>query len=349
MKKKTYINIVISIIVALLIGAVIIGVMGYNPVTSYIELFKGALIGKFNFGGTLERFVPLMLAALAFAVAQQVNMANVGVEGEIYLGAITAAWVGYAITGLPKMVHVPLALSLAAIIGALWAAIPGVLKAYYGVSDVCTTILLNYVATYITSYLVNNPMSAGKGVAQTPQIQESASLTRIMSPSRANTGLFIAIGVIILVYFFFKKTRKGYEYRSVGLNNDFSAYIGIPDKKTMVKGMMLSGAIGGLAGGIEVLGIYGYFLDGFSTGIGLDGMLASLIAKNNIALVPVLSGFIAILKQGALAMERFTGVPKSLIDGLIAMFILFATMEGLFIIKKKIRKDKVSEDVGKSK
>jgi len=91
------------------------------------------------------------------------------------------------------------------------------------------------------------------------------------------------------------------------------------------------------------------FLDGFSTGIGFDGMLASLIAKNNIALVPVLSGFIAILKQGALAMERFTGVPKSLIDGLIAMFILFATMEGLFIIKKKIRKDKVSEDVGKSK
>ena len=174
MKKKTYINIVISIIVALLIGAVIIGVMGYNPVTSYIELFKGALIGKFNFGGTLERFVPLMLAALAFAVAQQVNMANVGVEGEIYLGAITAAWVGYAITGLPKMVHVPLALSLAAIIGALWAAIPGVLKAYYGVSDVCTTILLNYVATYITSYLVNNPMSAVKGVAQTPQIHESA-------------------------------------------------------------------------------------------------------------------------------------------------------------------------------
>lgn len=341
MNKKFYTNIIISILVAMVIGALIIAVMGFNPIETYIQLFRGALVGKFNIGGTLERFVPLSLAALAFAVSQKVNMANVGVEGEIYLGAISAAWIGYVVTGLPKVLHIPLALLFAAIIGALWAAIPGILKAYYRVNDVCTTILLNYVAIYLTSYLVNNPLSAGTGIPQTPKIQDTAALTRIMPPSRANTGLFIAIIVLVATYYFFEKTKKGYEFRSVGLNSNYSSYIGIQDKAIMVKGMMLSGAIGGLAGGIEVLGIYGYFLDGFSTGLGFDGMLASLIARNNIVLIPFLSGFIAILKQGALAMERFTGVPKSLIDGLIAMFILFATMEGLFALNKLKRKEKV--------
>ncbi|MDO5690355.1 MAG: ABC transporter permease [Tissierellia bacterium] len=342
MKRDSYINMILSIVVAMGIGAIVVAAMGFNPVETYVELFKGAFVGSFNFGGTLERFVPLMLTALAFAVAQKVNMANVGVEGDLYLGAIGAAWVGYSFTNLPSIIHIPFALTVAMIIGALWAAIPGILKAYYQVNDVCSTILLNYVAMYITSYLVNNPMSAGKGVAMTPQIAESASLMKIMAPSRANIGLFIALAVLILTYLFFTRTKKGYEFTSVGLNDDYSEFVGIQSKKTKVLGMMFSGAIGGLAGGIEVLGIYGYFLDGFSTGIGFDGMLAALIAKSNIVLVPVLAFFIAALKQGALAMERFTGVPKSLIDAMIAMFILFATMEGLFILHKK-RKAKLEK------
>ncbi len=335
---------ILSILVAMLIGGIAVAIMGFNPIETYIQLFKGAFVGKFNIGGTLERFVPLLLTALAFAVAQKVSMANVGVEGQLYLGAMGAAWAGFFFMNLPKLIHIPLALILAMIIGALWAAIPGVLKAYYKVNEVCTTILMNYVAMYITSYLVNNPFSAGKGVAQTPNIASSAVLNRILPPSRANLGLIIAIGVFILTYLYFKRTTKGYEFISVGLNSDYSDFIGIQSKKTKVLGMMFSGALGGLAGGIEVLGIYGYFLDGFSTGMGFDGMLAALIAKSNIPLVPVLAFFIASLKQGALAMERFTGVPKSLIDAMIAMFILFATMEGLFIWHKKRKAKQISEE-----
>lgn len=335
---------IVSILVAMLIGGIAVAVMGFNPIETYIQLFKGAFIGTFNFGGTLERFVPLLLTALAFAVAQKVNMANVGGEGQLYLGAIGAAWAGFYFTNLPKLIHVPLALAIAMIVGALWAAIPGILKAYYKVNEVCTTILMNYVAMYVTSYLVNNPLSAGKGVAQTPNIVNSAVLNRILPPSRANLGLVIAIAVFILTYLFFKKTTKGYEFNSVGLNADFSDYIGIQSKKTKVLGMMYSGSLAGLAGGIEVLGIYGYFLDGFSTGIGFDGMLAALIARSNIPLVPVVAFFIASLKQGALAMERFTGVPKSIIDAMIAMFILFATMEGLFIWNKKRNRRKFREE-----
>lgn len=339
MIKNQYLNTLFTIIISLLVGAVVIIFMGFNPIEAYIELFKGAFAGKFNFGGTLERFVPLMLTALAFAVSSKVSVFNVGVEGELYLGAIAAAWAGYAIVGLPAGIHIILCIVLAMVVGSLWAAIPGALKAYYKVNEVCTTILLNYVAIFLTSYLVNNPLSAKTGIPQTPNMAPTALLPRMLKPSRANAGLFIAIAVLISVYWLVQHTTVGYRLRSVGLNPDYADYMGFNAKRTMVIGMMMSGAIGGLAGAIEVMGIYGHFLDNFSPGIAFDGMLASLIARNNIKMVPVLALFLAVLKSGALGMERFTGVPKSLVDAIIAMFILLAAMEGLFIIKRR-RKNK---------
>ncbi|NBI07111.1 ABC transporter permease [Senegalia massiliensis] len=343
-RKSGYYNTIMSIIVALIIGGIAIAIMGHNPFEAYIQLFQGAFVGKFNFGGTIEKFVPLMLAGLAFAVSSKVRVFNVGVEGQLYLGAMGAAWVGFTFTNLPKIIHVPFAMIVAMIVGALWAAIPGILKAYYRVNEVLTTILLNYVAIYLTSYLVNYPFSGGTGVAQSPPIAKTAELSKILKPSRASTGLFIAIAVVIFIYWLFYKTTVGYKLRSVGLNPDFTEYIGTNPKRAMVSGMMISGSIGGLAGAIEVMGIYGLFLDNFSQGIGFDGMLAALIAKSNFVLVPVLSFFIAALKSGALSMERYTGVPKSLIDAIIAVFILFATMEGLFKLRKKLKNKKEAEE-----
>ena len=218
---------------------------------------------------------------------------------------------------------------------ALWGAIPGALKAYWKVNEVCVTILMNYVAIYFTSYLVGNPFSARASIPRTPTIEESARLLRILRPSRANIGLFVALGVLVLVWWMLYHTNWGYKLRHVGQNPSFSEYVGIPPKKVMIWGMILSGAIGGLAGAIEVMGIHGHFLDNFSPGIAFDGMLASLIAKNDIRMVPVLSLFLAVLKTGALGMERFTGVPKTLIDTIIAVFILLAAMEGLFAYSRR--------------
>ena len=342
-RRHSYINTIMSIIVAMIVGAVVIAIMGYNPLEVYGHLFKGAFVGKFNIGGTIERFVPLMLTGLAFAVASKVNMANVGVEGELYLGAMAAAWVGFTFTNLPKIIHIPFAFIFAMLIGALWAAIPAILKVYYKVNEVCVTILANYIAMHITSYLVNHPFSGGTGVAQTPIINSTAMLTQILKPSRANTGLFISLAVLVFMFWLFYRTTIGYKLRSVGLNPDFSEYIGINPKRITISGMMLSGAIGGLAGAIEVMGIYGFFLDNFSPGIAFDGMLAALIAKSNFLMVPVISLFIAALKSGALGMERFTGVPKSLVDAIIAVFILLATMEGLFKIEKKLKEKNVKK------
>jgi simple sugar transport system permease protein len=326
-------NTAFTIGVSLLLGAAVIWLLGYDPIEAYRQLFRGAFVGKLNFGGTLERFVPLMLTALAFAVSAKVAVFNGGVEGELYLGAICAAWAGFAIKGLPAFVHIPLCITLGMAAGGLWAIIPAALKAYWKVNEVCVTILMNYVAMYITSYLVAYPLSGKTGVPQTPALESSARLLRIMRPSRANIGIFIAIGAFALVCFILTRTTWGYRIRQVGSNPAFAGYAGIRPRAVMIWGMIMSGSLGGLAGSLEVMGIYGYFLDGFSPGIAFDGMLASLIAKNDLKMVPVLAFFLSVLKAGALGMERFTGVPKALVDSVIAVFILIAAMEGLSIFK----------------
>lgn len=333
MFKNSLRSTVFTISVSLLLGAVVIWLLGHNPAEAYRQLFRGAFVGKLNFGGTLERFVPLLLTALAFAVSAKVSVFNVGVEGEFYLGAVCAAWAGAAIKGLPAIVHIPLCIAAGMTAGGLWAIIPAALKAYWRVNEVCVTILMNYVAIYITSFLVANPLSAKMPIPRTPTMEDSARLFRIMRPSRANIGLFIAIGAFLLVWFILTRTTWGYRIRQVGQNPVFAEYAGIRAKATMIWGMIMSGALGGLAGSIEVMGIYGHFLDGFSTGTAFDGMLASLIAKNDLKMVPVLAFFLAVLKTGALGMERFTGVPKALVDSVIAVFILIAAMEGLSIFK----------------
>jgi simple sugar transport system permease protein len=333
MFKNSLKNTAFTIAVSFLLGAAVIWLLGYSPIEAYKQLFRGAFVGKLNFGGTLERFVPLMLTALAFAVSAKVAVFNVGVEGELYLGAICAAWAGFALKGVPAIVHVPLCIAVGMAAGGAWAIIPAALKAYWKVNEVCVTILMNYVATYITSYLVAYPLSGKTGVPQTPGLEASARLMRIMRPSRANIGIFIAIGFFALICFVLTRTTWGYRIRQVGENPRFAEYAGIRSKIVIIWGMIMSGSLGGLAGSLEVMGIYGYFLDGFSPGIAFDGMLASLIAKNDLKMIPVLAFFLAVLKAGALGMERFTGVPKALVDSIIAVFILIAAMEGLSIFK----------------
>lgn len=340
LRNNKYINLLLTIVVSMLIGAILMVALGYNPVQAYFELFKGAFVGKLNIGTTLQKFVPLLLTAIAFVISSRVGVFNVGVEGELYLGAIVAAWFGYNFSGIPGPLHILVCFLASMAIGAAWAYIPGKLKSSWGVNEVCVTILMNYVAKYITSYLVNGPFSAKSGTPQTPSVLKDTMLAQFMKPSQANIGLFIAVAVVAVVFWLMSRTTEGYKYTSVGLNPAFSEYVGINPKKVMVRAMLLSGAIGGIAGCIEILGVYGYFLDNFSAGIAFDGMLAALIVKNDIKMVPIMAFFLAVLKSGALGMERYTGVPKSIVDTIIAVFIIFATMEALFAYHKKRQEKK---------
>jgi len=328
------------------IGAVLILMIGENPIDAYIALFKGAFSGKFGFGNTIAAFTPLLLTSIAFAVAAQAGAFNVGVEGEVFLGGITAAYIGINFTFLPKPLLLLACFAGAMIVAGAWAFIPAALKAYYGVSEVCTTILMNTVALYITSYLVSGPMSAGTANAQSLPV--TVNLPKFMRPSNANVGVFIAIAIVILVGVMLYKTKYGFKIRTVGTNQQFANCIGINSKRVFINSMILSGMLGGIAGTIEVLGVHGYFLNNFATGLGTDGMLAALIARSNAVLTPFIAFFLSILKAGAMGMQQSTGVPKALVDTITAVFIIVATMETLFLFKGRIFKNKIdSNKLGK--
>ncbi len=326
---------VLIVLFSLGVGAAFILMIGESPIDAYVALLRGAFVGKLNFGKTLATFTPLLLTSMAFAIGAKGGAFNVGVEGEVFLGGITAAYIGIYWTFLPAPLHILACFIGAMIVAALWAAIPGSLKAYLGVNEVCTTILLNYVAFYITSYLVSGPMSAGVANAQSLPVSDSVTLFQFMRPSSVNVGLFISIGVIIFVIWLMQATTFGYKVRTAGLNPSHADYIGVNAKRTFVKTMILSGILGGIAGCIEILGVHGYFLNNFAANLGFNGMLAALIVKNNIFLTPFMAFFLSVLKSGSLGLQQSTGVPKSIVDTITAVFIIIATMDLLFLFIKK--------------
>lgn len=331
------------ILLTLGIGSIFILMIGENPIAAYGALVKGAFVGNLNLGKTIANFTPLLLTSLAFAVGAKGGAFNVGVEGEVFLGGITAAYIGIHWGFLPMPIHLLACFVGAIIVASLWAFIPGVLKAYYNVNEICSTILLNYVALYITSFLVSGSMSAGTTIPQSFPVEKQVKLYQFMKPSSANVGIIIAIVVVIFTIWMLKKTTFGYAIRTVGTNPSHAEFAGINPKKTFVKTMMLSGSLGGIAGAIEILGVHGYFLDNFAYGLGFNGMLTALIVKTNLLLGPVVAFFFGALKSGALGLQQTTGVPKSIVDTIIATFIIIATMDGLFRFaksKKVINKDK---------
>lgn len=336
-------KILLTMALALGIGAIFILAIGESPVEAYSALFKGAFNGKLRLGTTLAGFTPLLLTSIAFAVAAQAGAFNVGVEGEVFLGGITAAYIGINWTFLPKPLLLLACFLGAMAVAAAWAYIPAALRAYYGVSEVCTTILMNTVALYITSYLVSGPMSAG--TANPQSLPVNVHLFQFMKPSSVNVGIFIATAVVLVVIFMLYKTNWGYKIRTVGTNPTHADYVGISSKRVFISSMMLSGVLGGIAGCIEVLGVHGYFLNNFATGLGSNGMLAALIVKSNMIFTPFMAFFLAVLKAGAMGMQQTTGVPKALVDTITAVFIIIATMETAFQFNSR-RKKKINTAKG---
>lgn len=338
--NKMIIKILITLIIALSIGAILIMFIGENPIKAYFALLKGAFGTRLGFGNTISGFTPLLLTSVAFCIAALGGAFNVGVEGEVILGGLVAAYVGINWGFLPVPVLYAVCFLSAMIVSALWALIPALLKVNYNVSEICVTILMNSVAVYIGSYFVSGPMSAGTANPQSKPVL--ITISKIIPPSSANYGIFIAIAIVLLVIFMIYKTKQGFEIKMIGLNKRNAEYIGVNTKKTFVRSMLISGMLGGIAGCIEVLGVHGYYLDGFATGLGANGMLAALIVKANPIFAPITAFFLAVLKSGSMAMQQSTNVPKSIVDTISAVFIIIATMDIVIEIYNK----KIKESLG---
>lgn len=309
-----------------------------------------ALTIRRAFNPFLESLVvatPYIFAGLAVALGFRSGVFNIGVEGQLFIGAATATFVGYSIKGLPALIHVPLALLAGAVGGGLWGFIPGFLKAKTGGHEVINTIMMNWIAFRLTDWLLAGPMQRPEsgGMPISPEVQPTALLPRFFqSPIRFHLGFFIALGVAWLVWFLLFKTKWGYELRTVGANPSAAKYGGMNIVLSTIMAMALSGALAGLAGANQVLGITKSMSMGLSSGYGFDSIALALLGNSSpfgVVLAALLFGF---LRNGATQMMVATNIPIDIISIIQAFIIIFIAAPALIRSLFRLKEIKAGEE-----
>lgn len=344
----------ISLIATLLIGYLLIVANNANPTVAVSEIFKGAFGSKTAIGNTIHWATPCILVGISAAVAFKSGVFNLGLEGQLYFGALVAACVGYMVE-LPPVIHAIACIIAGGLAGLLYALIPALLKLFLKIDEVISTLLLNYIATlateYITLLLLGGNSATPATSITTPFIYKSAELSPIIKGTNATTGVLIAIVVIFIVYMLYKYTLVGYEMKMVGQNLRFSKAGGIDANKMFVVIFLVSGLIAGIAGSIEVLGVNHRFIANFSTNLGWDGIMVTRIAANNPIGVLLVSFIWSAFKAGAMQMERATTMNRYAVNLLQALFVLFISIDYGLLYKrykdKKIRKSIEKEGIMK--
>ncbi|HEX2641333.1 MAG TPA: ABC transporter permease [Pyrinomonadaceae bacterium] len=338
----------IAVIAAFIVGGIIVLLIGDNPFVVFYQLIGNSFGSLNDIGYTLFIATPLIFTGLAVAVAFRCGLLNIGAEGQLYVAAFATAWVGIKFGGtvveifgkqedwswmsLPGVVLVPLCILTAILVGAVWGAIPGILRAKFGSSEVINTIMLNFIAvalvSYFTQYYYKIP---GDPIMQTAEIGPAAHIPRISQyiPGMPDfvplsVAFLLAILMCVLVYIFLWKTKWGYELRAVGQNPLAAEYGGISPTKQIVIAMTISGGLAGMVAIGEVLGYRYRYYDGFSDGWGFLGIAVALLGRNHPLGIFIAAIFFAVLKRGEIFVDIETRyVSKDLVEVLQAIIILF--------------------------
>ncbi len=314
---------IIAILSALIVGAILILIAGANPIAAYTALFQESLFDYFGFGNTLTKMTPLLFASLGVLVALRGGQFNIGGEGQIYLGALGSTLIGLYVQGLPAFIHIPLGLLVGFLFGAVWGWIPGYLKAIRGVNEVITTLLLNYIAVNLVSYLVQNPLKAPNAPSPySPLIEKSAQLP-ILPGSLAHGGILLGLLVAGILWVLLQRTPLGYQITTVGFNPIASAYAGISVQRTIMLVMALAGGLAGLAGSCEVMGLKYRLFEEVSPGYGFDAIAIAFLSRGSVLGVVLTSLFFAALRSGANVMQRSAGVPVTIVLAIQGLTVLF--------------------------
>jgi simple sugar transport system permease protein len=326
---------VLATLAALAVGAVMLFLLGANPLEAYKALWDGAFGSSNAFAETLVKATPLLLVALGICISFRGDVINIGGEGQMIVGAIAATWVGLTFTDWPGWTIIPLAMLVGFLGGALWGGIPGFFKAYFNVNEILSTVMMNAIAVQLMNFLLRGPMidpsqaELASKIPQTARLIEAFRLLR-WAPTRLHIGALIAVILAILVYILLWRTTIGYRIRAVGQNAHASRYAGINVKRYIVLSLLLSGAFAGLAGAIQVYGVnYRMITDGSSSGFtgsaGFNGIVAALFGQlHPIWSIPASVLFGALL-VGANSMQRVVQVPSALVialNGLVVVFVV---------------------------
>jgi general nucleoside transport system permease protein len=330
----------IAVGAAFIIGAIIILLIGDDPIEAYSLLINSVISWPDGIGYTLFYATPLIFTGLAVALAFHCGLFNIGAEGQLYIAAFITAWVGITFAKQPAIILLPLACLAAILGGAIWGAIPGILKARFGSHEVINTIMLNFIAIAIVSYLTQyHYKTAGDAILQTVPIGENAHLMRLGSiipglPERIplNLSFLIALIMCLLFYIFLWRTVWGYEIRATGENPSAAEYGGISVNKQIVLAMAISGGLAGMVAINEVLGYRYRYYEGFSVGYGFTGIAVALLGRNRPIGILLSALLFGALIRGGLFIDIFTDrVSKDLVQVIQALIILFVAAEALFL------------------
>jgi len=311
----------LAIVISVVGGAIIILLVGESPIHVFSTLLRGAFGSSERIAGSLLQATPIIISGVAACIALRGGLFNIGVEGQLYVGGFAAAWVGFSLA-LPAGVHLLVAIVAAMAAGGLWILIPAFFRARFGTNEVVSTILSNYVAILITSYLTISVFKRPGGWSETAPIAETAHLPQLTDFSRVNLGLFVGIALAIGLHLFLKRTSAGYSVNTMGSNMKFAEYGGVNVKRNIFLILLCSGAAGGLAGGVETLGVHHRFMEGFAPGFGFDGVIAALLANGSPIGVIGTALFFGALRAGSLLMEVETTASREVITVFQAIIIL---------------------------
>lgn len=327
----------ISVFLALLVGSILLLFIKVNPLVAYKYLIFGNFTSVYNLAEVFVKATPIILTGLAFTFAFKTGLFNIGAEGQMFVGAIAAVFIGLKTGHMSPFITIPLCLIAAMFAGAIWGIIPGILKGVFGSSEIIVTIMFNYVALFLVSYVVDGPLRESIGFyPQTDLIGKNAYLPYLIPKTRFHLGFLIAVVFVIIVYLILKKTPLGFRLRAVGHNPEGAEYSGINIKRNIIISLAISGALAGIAGFTEINGIHHRLLDNFSKNVGFDGIAAALLGGGNPIGVLISSLLLGMLQTGANAMQRGVGVPANIVSIIQALIILFVLSGNMLIPKIEI-------------
>lgn len=325
-------------VLALLLCAIPLLWAGAPVLEAYGVMIQGAFGSRFAVAETLSRATPLVLTGLAATVAFRAKLWNIGAEGQLYLGALAAAALGSGALDLPGWALLPLILAAGALAGGLWMLGPTLLKTRFGVDEVVTTLLLNFVVLLFVSMMLEGPMKdpMGMGWPQSAPILDAAALPKLIPRTRIHAGLVIAVVTAILVWLMLARTTWGFEMRATGANPSAARFAGMPVGKVMLRVGLISGALAGLAGVGEVAGLKGYLTQDLSPGYGYAGIVVAMLAQLHALGVLLAALFVAAVFVGADSMSRAIGVSSYIANLVVATSLLTVLLSGI-VLRYRVR------------
>lgn len=312
--------------------------IGQNPIEAYGYLLKGAFGSVGSIGETFVKAIPLIFTGLAATFAYRCGIFNLGGEGQFIMGAVASIALVTAFTdSMNPLLLLIISIIAGTIAGGLWGVIPGMLKAYFSLNEMIITILLNYIAVLFMDYLYSGPLKEAN-IPQTMAVAEGSQLSKIFPGTRIHLGLIFAVIVVAVLYYFLFHTSNGFKLRAVGLNAEASRVNGYDVKKILILTFIISGAIAGFGGSVELHGAQYRLMAGFGDGFGFDGVAIALIGQLNPIGTLLVAYFFAVLRTGANAMQIATGISTTVVDIIQALVIIFVIGSSFFTSQSTLPK-----------